>query len=182
MCRPIFLFVLLLLVALPVRGGGQNAIDNVCFLGGAFGWSGLCSTEAEWTAGWYVYHHGFWWTWDNLHHLRPAMMDKPQPAAQIEGMSNMTAEVADKQPGQPSAINNQGCITGQSGQNSQELGGGANAGYQVKVEIDANGCLTKTVTKNGKDVLSVWVGRNLNCVSDEALLNAAETGSGIPLC
>lgn len=198
--RYMLIALLLLLIALPV--GGQTVIDNVCFLGGAFGWSERCSTEDEWTAGYYIYHHGYWWAWNNLPHLRPAMQNKPQPAAQItfqsdsqgesqivlqsesqDGSVILTADVEDEGPGEQDTNSVQsGCISGQSGYNSFLMGFGSSAGYQIVVITDANGCSRKTVMKKGRNVLSAWVGRNIDCISDEVLLKAAETGTDPPIC
>lgn len=83
--KAICLIILALLAAFTFASeqeSGEPVIDNMCLVAGANGWQGLCQTEAEWTAGWYVFKHGWTWTWNSRPHLRGALsgLPKSEPA------------------------------------------------------------------------------------------------------
>ncbi|MCY4466870.1 MAG: hypothetical protein OXE46_15165 [Chloroflexi bacterium] len=59
------LLVICLLMPFASSLASADDIDNMCFLKTADGWSGLCFTDDDWTAGWYVYRYGTTWTRNN---------------------------------------------------------------------------------------------------------------------
>lgn len=92
MKRLLLLFALL--IALSLHAIADEPVDNVCFVapgsGGAIGWAGLCHTDDDWTAGWYVYQKGCPWTWFHHSHLRGALSNKGDQSCVIaaeEGLS-----------------------------------------------------------------------------------------------
>ena len=72
-------------------------IDNICFTY----WAGLCTTDDDFTAGWYVYKHGCDWTWINRPLLRNQLTNKGdrscyQPANETAGAS-VSENTADRE-------------------------------------------------------------------------------------
>lgn len=70
-------FLVVLAFALPSLA--SDTIDNMCQIDNpaAFGWAGLCQTEDDWIAGWYVHQYGWEWTVVNRPRLGHVLVHKP---------------------------------------------------------------------------------------------------------
>lgn len=76
-------------------------MDNMCYME----WAGLCKSEEEWTAGWYVYQYSWDWTVENRPWLAAALANihSQLPQQSAGDMSNQLGQgdggTAQAQPG-----------------------------------------------------------------------------------
>ena len=99
MGRLLLVFALFILLVTSAMAENANKIDNLCFVESSsdnIGWAELCSTDDDWTAGWYVYQKGCDWTYENRAHLRGSLNNKGDQSCKYQDDTIGTTGTTDK--------------------------------------------------------------------------------------